>query len=340
MVLSPLGVREGQSPHALFAALCGILAAREDANYVGRGGYGVVYSPPLMCEDQADCPLLNTVCTDGVSKLLTARNSVQEKKLYMGSKIDTIDPRGDFHCRLITVCEHRRYVDIPETTQRRRNHIFEYGGVDLKSLLQTKDNKEIILKGLLNTFQGIQLFHTKNLYHLDIKLCNLVMDISSPSPTVRMIDFGLSQYVLDHRGPPLSKIYHKVYIWPFELTCMSTYAVSVGMETMLEEYVKNSIFPTTKEELYPVLTKMKQLYRLKGRKRYRSHPLYVEICRYALCKVDLFQMGLVLANNFLLGPDNSFVKSLVHANPSFRPTPREATRTYRRLLEQMHLLVS
>ena len=108
------------------------------------------------------------------------------------------------------------------------SHIFGlnymYGGVSLYDLYFNEKNRNkplddyiMLLKALKNIFIGIKKLHENKIYHLDLKLENIVLDLKSTNPKCKLIDFGESIKQIEPIDPidPIVTINYKLIGSPY-----------------------------------------------------------------------------------------------------------------------------
>ncbi len=177
-----------------------------DAQLIGKGSYGCVYSPPLKC-DHPSC--VDEKCLTGISKLMNYSLAEKELNTYKNLNVDKIDNTMAFHIAMPHLCVPQ-IKDIPESCDFIEKPlgllIYDNGGdnaynVFSKIITQKQPlkslNMNIFVKSLKNILLGLKLFNENRIAHFDLKLDNIVTNIDKDfikiqSSKFRLVDFGLS----------------------------------------------------------------------------------------------------------------------------------------------------
>jgi serine/threonine protein kinase len=70
--------------------------------------------------------------------------------------------------------------------------VYEDGGKPLIEALKDPSlNMDMLYKGLWRLFFGLYVIHNNDLYHLDIKSDNVLVQITPDEYTIKYIDFGI-----------------------------------------------------------------------------------------------------------------------------------------------------
>lgn len=170
---------------------------------IGKGTYGCVYKPSLSCSDGT-----YTSQENHVSKLMPSKFASAEHKLQ--SRVDDIDPNSIFHYPIIKTCvpdyipkkcsecepgDARCLETCCDTRAGLKDlHmlVYEDGGKPLIEALKDPSlNMDMLYKGLWRLFFGLYVIHNNDLYHLDIKSDNVLVQITPDEYTIKYIDFGI-----------------------------------------------------------------------------------------------------------------------------------------------------
>jgi len=197
---------------------------KKGGRYLGQGTYGCAFSPPLKCSTNTKRK------TDGISKLMNETSASEE---YLVNQIwEEIDPKQKFSIWSTNYCKYnskniKQENEINKCTikykvpKKERLIFYPYGGVDLYKHFYEKQPKAKdylkIFTNFLNLLEGIQIAHSKNIVHLDIKSDNIVLDKDF---NMRYIDFGFSRFTdeIDINDWDKVNVFKTTYeFWPFEL---------------------------------------------------------------------------------------------------------------------------
>jgi hypothetical protein len=186
------------------------------SKFVGDGGYGCTFSPPIPCktnlQNKSKKKLLGKVFFD-------SNDMLYELEVY--NKIMKIDPEGKLFPKvfpystcLINEYEHESKLNkcgkkFEHTT---KFQIFqEYGGTNLHYfiLMEKKypKNPEVIIKKFKDLGDRLFLFN-KKMFHNDIKIENIVIDDKF---NLKLIDASLID-----KKPVLKFVHEKKIYYPFE----------------------------------------------------------------------------------------------------------------------------
>jgi len=169
---------------------------------IGEGTYGCVTKPSLKCDTPHEYK-------GRVSKLMLKEDAIEElKEMERLVKIPNIEkyilrmPKlcnpetsAQFYQTLQTCQSVRIQKAIEEKSAQFRLLLLDDGGVDLYNflynILQTLKPRDIniFLTSILHLFEGVSFFLKHNIIHHDIKLPNIVYNVSNGE--IKFIDFGI-----------------------------------------------------------------------------------------------------------------------------------------------------
>lgn len=163
--------------------------------FVGEGGFGCVFRPPLGGDKKED--------KDKIGKVFDNKNFF-DKENEIDNVVKKIDPESKFTVKQHSAAKVRKelikaddgirscttLVKAPSISYYQI--VYDYGGVDLqeKSLYE-KDFKThaMVYKMMSNVFKGVKVIKDKGYVHNDIKPENMLYD--KKSKRINIIDFGL-----------------------------------------------------------------------------------------------------------------------------------------------------
>jgi len=296
-------------------------------NKVGEGTYGCVFKPPLPCKGKL-CKDSEDVCATGVSKLMTKQDA--RKQLSEYQHMDKFDPEHQYHLGKPYICQpDKKAVNLKRIKTKCKSKysdkfnamlIYPDGGVDLYTILnQDADIREYtnaeLEIGLLNIFYGVYIMNNSDHYHLDLKTENIVVLSNGKNkiPKVRLIDFGIAYHWNETKLHKFSSVYANNYFaWPFELRLLSLECDEDELSDEIDEYLaKQPLLLLTENNIET----FERLYAEKYQKCYQifarhydddddeldtdgllSDPEYIEMAKYAIHKVDVYSLGILLFN--------------------------------------------
>ncbi len=185
---------------------------------LGEGVYGKIFYPSILSS--------HGTRLDGVSKVQPWDYSITEATI--AKHVKRFDRDGKYHMRILKSNIKPNVAWLCELnceTDHLMNQ-FEYGGQTVLDVCRINAKfKETLLK-LDNVFEGLELLHKNHIYHMDIKLANMV----DHNDVFKLIDFGVSvAYTMENEsitfiGTPIhdDSLYGYPYeIWPHELYLIS-----------------------------------------------------------------------------------------------------------------------
>lgn len=200
---------------------------KRGGKYIGHGSYGCAYAKPgIRCMGDPVVP--NNI----ISKIMDYKEGIQEfdtrKYVY------PLDPYQQYFLYPVRIC-HPDY----QTPEEERENPYKicpslqdkqyapvliqlmYGGFSYDKLKEfgrlTYRRIGDILLGWRNLFEGLDILHSNNIAHIDIKPANIV--ISPESNHSRLIDFGMTVKTTESMSHvdqnPVNATYNYP-TWPFE----------------------------------------------------------------------------------------------------------------------------
>jgi len=169
------------------------------------------------------------------------KKSESKRELAMNAVADRIDPEEQYHIGH-PVVEAIEEAEAP--TEEKITIRFHYGGKPL-GRIQSESSPDVIrrvLTGFATILEGLALFNKNGLYHLDVKLPNIVY---RDNGDLRLIDFGIAQQGPRRRDSIFSNAYP---VWPFEVHLLSG-EDSVFSDDVFGTYVNDKYLRSTFELL-------------------------------------------------------------------------------------------
>lgn len=173
-------------------------------HFVDNGSFGCVIQPPIS----DDAHIIHTFIeytdriNDDVGKLYKKGAQSFQDEMDILFKIDNLDPESKFTCKLkganvVSADVLEQFTTVTNCLYKKSNikkkHffqiIFENGGTEI--LLHPKISYIAFLKLFKQFLQGIEILHSKNIVHRDMKPSNVLLK----SDKLSVIDFGLSCHV-------------------------------------------------------------------------------------------------------------------------------------------------
>ena len=174
---------------------------------VGEGTYGCVLKPPLKCDTIYG--LTNKDYINKISKIMYYTHAINEEREY--SAINNIEGLEKFAiskpilCNPLVDAKFNNSVKKCKTNVVKSNYnsdkyslsmlLLEDGGLSIYDhaykvfILQNLNEKKVFLTSLIQLFDGLLFFQSNNIIHRDIKLANMVYNVSTGK--AKYIDFGL-----------------------------------------------------------------------------------------------------------------------------------------------------
>lgn len=229
--------------------------------FLGQGSYGCVVKPAISCinpkqiKDKKTQKIIDYKLGKSVSKILIAPTKEDEDEFIISNKLKAIDKNNqnfitfESSCRINKIPNNRSdtvsveyddysldFYDLLDDKKHDKkfcpidlrlkpiNIIIPYGGYDLLSIIDNKNNKNnsshfilsrnILIKDfklcLKNLLYGLLKMHNIRIVHRDIKDENIMVNYNekTKSVDVRYIDFGLSTLI----KPSFYKDYSQINI--------------------------------------------------------------------------------------------------------------------------------
>jgi serine/threonine protein kinase len=188
------GLRNTEPPHTM------MFNKDIEPVFIGKGVIGCAFKPPIKCSPSFDNDPLLKDHIPRISKLMDIHHAKKEMKIYSNLGLNKIGESSKYFIVNPYQCIPYEGFDINKTKCPVKIDtpsllIYEDGGIDLYQYLKqneymkNNDNDfSLILKGLLNIFEGIKVLNKKGILHLDVKEDNIVL--GQKKDDYKLIDFG------------------------------------------------------------------------------------------------------------------------------------------------------
>ena len=233
---------------------------------VGVGTYGCVTKPSLKCSDSET----KYVYDNKVSKIMKNEDAIEEKKEMENiSTIPNIDKYilklpilckpmfNDEYNTILTKCGKENWR-IKKTIKANKQFsdlsilLLDDGGVSLKDVLNklfknfNMHETQCFLTSILNLIEGVNFFVHNNIIHHDIKLANIVYNVSNGK--IKFIDFGLmktlDKFIHDSTQSANTLASQSWFYFPKEFSCLNQDVFK--QLTKCEKYKKQKGFTYSK----------------------------------------------------------------------------------------------
>ena len=173
---------------------------------VGEGTFGCVLKPPLLCDSKST--LTKKDYANKISKIMYSKHAINEEKEY--SSINNIVGLEKYAITGPHICKpliDKRFNNsvkncktafVKKTFDDNKNDLLmlllEDGGINIHDYvskvypLETLNAKKVFLTSLIGLFDGLLFFQSNQIIHRDIKLHNMVYNVSTGK--AKYIDFG------------------------------------------------------------------------------------------------------------------------------------------------------
>ena len=173
---------------------------------VGEGTFGCVLKPPLLCDSKST--LTKKDYNNRISKIMYSKHAINEEKEY--SLINNIAGLEKYAITGPHLCKpliNQRFNNsvkncktafVKKTFDDNKNDLLmlllEDGGINISDYaklvypLETLNSKKVFLTSLIGLFDGLLFFQSNQIIHRDIKLQNMVYNVSTGK--AKYIDFG------------------------------------------------------------------------------------------------------------------------------------------------------
>lgn len=173
---------------------------------VGEGTFGCVLKPPLLCDSKST--LTKKDYANKISKIMYSKHAINEEKEY--SSINNIAGLEKYAITAPHLCKpliDKRFNNsvkncktafVKHTFDDNKNDLLmlllEDGGINIHDYvskvypLETLNAKKVFLTSLIGLFDGLLFFQANQIIHRDIKLHNMVYNVSTGK--AKYIDFG------------------------------------------------------------------------------------------------------------------------------------------------------
>lgn len=164
--------------------------------YLQRGSFGCIYRPPLRCEGEEESKRKNKSYVSRIAN--NSESFVQKSKPWR-----EIDPEGmyfvtpePFTCK-VHPNNKKKYTNLHGCSKRSQSFM-KFSGIDLFDAFQGKAVKRNDFFQIFDAFgkllEGIQIAHEHNIYHLDLKIENILIGRIKTGFFMKAIDFDYSVY--------------------------------------------------------------------------------------------------------------------------------------------------
>lgn len=316
---------------------------------IDQGTYGCIYRESLECKNQT------YTCENCVTKKFKNRLqrlflsniiSDYEAEIESNEIVDSIDPDGKYHFRMLHNCDSSIAYNANCGDPVSPLIFYERGEESLATIMKNinRNNLSEILLGLMNLFEGLIYFQSKQFYHMDIKPENIIRD-RPPKKKYRFVDFGLSK-TLDQLLHQKNEMYDRgnYCIWPPEIVLFGTGLLGINeIEIYTEKYFQhcNSRHPSlSKIEIKNTLIQLIKLW--KNQK--------LSIAKNIADKIDVYSLGMLIYDFYRLSKkigqyseileniyDLSINMTLI--NSSKRYSAMQARDRYAKILQDANIIV-
>lgn len=256
----------------------------EESKLIGQGTYGCVYRKPLECKNKQTINK-NYGNPDYLMKL--AKVSSLKKELEISKMLRKIDPLQEYFLYLspkgcsvkpsLVDLSVKCHVLNREPHEQYKGYILKYGGVTLRSFLDTHRD-EISIDLIWNWFnkliKALVLLRILGIIHQDIKLDNLVVNSKRE---IFLIDFGLS-YKFDEKVDGSIKQFYSIL--------PMFYSVLYGENAKMVKDAYQGLSEVT--EIY---NSIQNYIDTNGVENYKNN-----ILKPNIFKTDIFSLGLVFVS--------------------------------------------
>jgi serine/threonine protein kinase len=320
--------------------------------FVGEGGFGCVFRPPLGTDKDKN----------HIGKVFDNKD-VFDKENEIDNIVKKIDPQSKFTVKQFSADKVRKELITKEDEMSKCTTlvkapgiplyqiIYAYGGVDLqeKSLFEKTFKSQAMLYNLFsNVFKGVKIIKDKGYVHNDIKPENMLYD--KKGNRINIIDFGLvtgketlfTKEQLNRASfsyiyyPPEYKLYAILNTKPGNQTILSRQELTLRL---YNEYIKN-IKQSTEAKLkllfnIDVYDEIKKFVHENYTKiiSTKSHLLFNQFRD----KADVYSLGMTMLSCYLKMVRNEtkmgkavhvevlgLIRAMIHPNPLKRYTIEEA----------------
>ena len=173
---------------------------------VGEGTFGCVLKPPLLCDSKST--LTKKDYANKISKIMYNKHAINEEKEYSSinniAGLEKYAITGPHLCKPLNDKRFNNSVKncktafVKKTFDDNKNDLLmlllEDGGINMHDYvskvypLETLNAKKVFLTSLIGLFDGLLFFQSNQIIHRDIKLHNMVYNVSTGK--AKYIDFG------------------------------------------------------------------------------------------------------------------------------------------------------
>lgn len=270
---------------------------------IGQGQYGAVYDQCLQCKNTifntfSECKNCVTKKFFNPIKHINDGKSPYQSEVTANEYINTIDSNGNYHLKMLFHCDTSiSYLDADNKYLPCTPLIyFECGVNNFQNVLcDLTINISQLMKNLQNLFNGIDFFQLHNFYHFDIKVDNIMSDISGK---LKFIDFGLAKTLDELMIPSDFYIRVKPSVWPPEIILLVDNVQELYyFKIYLENYIENI------SDYHPNKISHKMLGKIMRKNIYDFQQKSIISKRDALKsiaeKIDVFSLGIVMCKVYI-----------------------------------------
>ena len=222
--------------------------------FIKDGAYGCVFRPAIRCNSN------NSREPNSISKVLDLDSAAIEYSV--GQKVANIDSAQQYTLYPKRICKLNPKWSVRNNLYRCKHLknrskeivqlIYADGGYDLQKVIERIKPMSLSIhmaffKAFENILEGIKVLHDSNFVHMDLKPENIICSLKGsenswfskgqPKYSMRLIDFGLSNYIANIIKEDGEEFTNNYYVWPFELRLInSKYRKKQPRESDLNAY--------------------------------------------------------------------------------------------------------
>jgi serine/threonine protein kinase len=180
--------------------------------YIQRGSFGCIFRPPLRCEGEEESNRKNKSFVSRIAN--DSESFLQKSKPWRD-----IDPEGNYYvtpepytCK-VHPNNKKKYTNRYGCSKRSQSFM-KFAGIDLYDAFQKKAVKRNDFFSLFEAFgkllEGIQMAHEHHIYHLDLKIENILIGRIKTGFFMKAIDFDYSVYEENSIVSPIHKNFRSI----------------------------------------------------------------------------------------------------------------------------------